>query len=290
MNSKYNKLYRVQASLKSSQLNPYLYPNYPIRRVIVNHQDSDGAITYNPNSFNYIYFSRSIEHHCYYIYNKVLKIIISQLDPRINPEVKKLNLPENFNKYQFLEFKSKKIIQEVQNFFKNYLPKQEVELVTLRYLYSLEELMRLCSVKQSNTQKINNTLEYSDIRIYKGSYGMNDAWLGLLECCTVDTKLGILDFDKFFNFLKDIPPIKQQGRNSLALIFKDNEILFDFLSQIIYTEYRNPQFSSKNNINEIIRHATAIKDYYAMQSEPKVDPDLITEYKKKIIDDVRELR
>ena len=90
-NKKLLKLHRVQATnIDSSHLVKH---NSPVKRV---HISACGKIEFNPNEQHYIYFSSTNEHHVYYIFNKVIGIIISELNNYKNTnEYKKLNLPEN---------------------------------------------------------------------------------------------------------------------------------------------------------------------------------------------------
>lgn len=255
MEEKYGYLYRLQSDTPGMS---FLKKNYPIKRVIV---ADDGKIEFNPNQNNYIYFSRSQNHHAYYIFNKVLKIINDELDlAKSNPQFAKFNLPDDFRVFTYYTNVNLEVIKNVQKFFTEYLPPKYVETVSLKYLNCFSKLLDECNIH--NIKKVEEKIpEFSDTRCFGGAYGVNDEWLRLLKCCTTETSTGKISVNQVFDFLKDNSFQVNVGCQRLLNIVKTNPVLFDVLDYTTTKKLTNPEFVNKNNVNNAINSLSVIEEY-----------------------------
>ena len=150
-----NRLYRVQ--LADENVSPYYNRHAPIKRVSVSAQ---GDIEFNPDEMKFIYFSKTMKHHTYYMYNKFIQMINDELKyAKGRSEYSKLGLPKNLSKllptnYNALKYYNinSNILKNLQCFFKDYLPPKYVELVSLKYIDSFGVLLDDCIVRNSKKQ------------------------------------------------------------------------------------------------------------------------------------------
>jgi len=279
-------LYRVQADKQDT--NPYLNRNLPMKRVIVS---SVGKIEFNPDAKQYIYFSRSQKHHIYYIFNKVLKIIVDELkNAKAQPIFKYLDIPEDLTNYNLYKCSDHKILRRVQNFFKNYLPQTDVELVTLKYLNSFGKVLDKCIENNKSKQYESFAPEYSDRTTYGGAYGINDAWLNLLKSCIYSTELTNLSIDKFFDFMIENSYQTVAARARLKTVLNTNSQFFKILNYVTYRELKNPAFFDKNNVNNMIFAIESIMDKKLYAADGSVLSSDFKEAKKEIKKEIEELR
>lgn len=234
----------------------YLNRGYPAKRVIVR---NDGGLYFNPDANKFVYFSRTKDHHCYYIFNKVLKIINNELEKarQNNPFI---TLPEEIRMYQYYNCVNLQVIRKVQRFFKDYLPPQHVELVTLKYLESFSRIYEICAVVNSKNKPTIGLPEMSDLPIHGGAYGMNSEWLELLNCCTQSTTKCNLSLDKFFNFFIETSPLAKYAMESTNELNEKYPYMLEMLQALTYTELKNPKFYSKNNLNDITSIVYSIEE------------------------------
>lgn len=251
------KLYRIQSF--ANNIDPYTNRNVPIKRVSIS---NDGKIVFNPNSDQFIYFSPTDRHHCYYIFNKVLKIITDELSKaKNNPYYKKLNIPEDFRAFTYFTHTSIDVIKEVQKFFENYIPPKYVELVSLNYLSAFSDMFKDCSIKNVKKTFGSRCPEISDTAVFGGAYGVNDAWLDLLKASTLSTETARLSVTRFLDFIIENSYKTTVKRQQLKQVLARNENLFQILDFITYNKLNNPDFYAPNNTNNIRRHLQAIEDY-----------------------------
>ena len=286
-----NSLFRVQ--LADKNVDPYYNRHAPIKRVSIS---ADGGIEFNPDERKYIYFSKSMKHHSYYLYNKVVQIINDELKyAKGRPQFSKIDLPENMAKFLPSKFASLKyynmnseIIKKVQAFFRDYLPPKDVELVSLQYLNTFGTLLDNCAIKNS---KKNQSLgpEVSDQRMYGGAYGINDVWLDLLKSSTVITNTTIVKMDKFFDFLLDESFFGEAGRARLNALSQEQELIGSF-SSLKYNDVANPKIYDKNNINDIVSIVDQIKDCHLYNPKIELSKEYFSEIKSSFKNELRNER
>lgn len=249
-----DEVYRIQ----SDNLQTPYRSQFPVRRVFAS---DEGEIVFNPNNEKYIYFSSNKKHHCYYIFNKVLKLVCEQIKKaKEDPQFRHLNLPEDFRSFTWYSAVNRKIIKDVKYLFCNYLPPQYVELVTLKYLNCFSHLFSKCSVEHNTSKnKIKNVPEITDLSIFGGAIGINDAWLDLLNVCTESSATAKISVNDILDFLLEYNYKTKVSKQSLNNILRDNEDLFRILDYITYTELKNPKFYSKNAKNDIAKYLMTIE-------------------------------
>lgn len=277
-NSKFLKMYRVQSIDLDSK--PYLNNNIPIKRVVISNA---GKIIFNPNIEQYVYFSRTDKHHIYYIFNKILKIIVDELKKYENLKIyKTLGLPEDLKEYHFYRNVDWNVIKRVQDFFRDYVSPIGVELVSLTYLNQFSDFINRCVVNNKK-RKSNSKPEISDIKYFQGAYGINGNWLNLLKCLTESSATTNLYLDKFFEFYIGASSYRSSAMVNIKGVLKQNPRFFEILENLTYTELSNPDFISKNNINNITRNINKI--YLDQKSE--VDKELTSTYIKQLKKDIK---
>lgn len=233
--------------------------HYPAKRVIVS---NDGKIEFNPDASKFVYFSKTEQHHVYYIYSKVLKIIMAELDKHKDLTcVKELGVLSNFRATDLLSGINYSIIKEVQKFFQEYIPPKYVELVSLKYLNVFSRMFEDCAIENLKKQAQCNVPEVSDKRIFKGAYGINDAWLELLKCSTFESVHLTLSLEQFFDFILANSYKYKTTKNSLKPILNNYPQFFEILNITTKRILANPKFSDKNNVNDIKYYIQAIEEY-----------------------------
>jgi len=251
--NKFLEMYRVQSITEDSK--PLVNRNIPIKKVIIS---SAGKIDFNPSINQYVYFSRTDKHHIYYIFNKILKIIVDELKKYENLKVyKTLGLPDDLKDYYFYRNIDWNVIKRVQEFFRDYISPIGVELVTMKYLSEFSQFIEKCSVSNKKTKTI-GVPEISDTRYYQGAYGINDAWLELLRSSIISTKTTNLYIDKFFEFYIGNSSYRSSAKARIRGLLKQNPKFFEMLDYFTYTELNNPEFLDKNNANNIVKAVNKI--------------------------------
>ena len=249
------KMYRIQSVARDSDgLNT---KNLPVKRVLLS---DDGEITFNPNSDKYIYFSRTENHHLYYLYSRFFKIVKEELvwAKRLD-KYKHLNLPDDFRVFTFHTNVNVDMLKDVQSFFRNYLPKKSLETIQLDYMGEYGKILEDCVVYNVKKKEKMNCPEISDPHVVDGAFGINDAWLDLLNCCTIQTNSANIDFEQMFSYLIDTAHKGRVSRQILKHVLEDNPYLLDITKGITYKTLANPAFFDKNNANNIVANLEVIK-------------------------------
>lgn len=285
-NNKFSQLYRVQSTSKRSTLS--ISKNYPIKRVIIN---GLGKVVFDADAGNYIYFSRTDKHHCYYIFNKVLKIINEEIT-----NAKKLKLidkdyiPDDYKLFNHYYNVNIEIIKKVKEFFNHYIPEAKLELVTINYLNGFSKFIDKCAL--INAKKGYKTFcpEISDTRTFGGAYGISDAWLELLNCCTVSTSTTCMHMDKFFDFLIDNAYRCKVNKRSLTSVMKANGMLFEIMNEFTSSQLNNPQFFDKKNINKMYKLIDEIKYKKLYNPSANIDNKFFEETKRELKEEILQAR
>ena len=279
-----SKMYRLQGNSKPLQS---VMHNAPVKRVIIS---SFGKIEFNPDERRFIYFSKTNTHHVYYIFNKVIKIIIDELNRNHDTLIyNKLGLPSQIMPYHFYNQSYKSIIKNVKDFFKNYLPENCLELVTFNYLHTFSEFLLKAST--SNKCKKNQGLpEISDTRMFGGAYGINDAWLELLKACIVSSEQTKLNLDNFFDFILDNSYRGANCRVTLKQVLLKNPEFFNLLNILTYAELKNPDFYNKNNINKMKQSISEIEEKHLYNSNITLSKQDFLQVKKQLKQEIIETR
>ena len=268
--------YRMQST--STETSPFTNHNLPVRRVIV--CPNTGKIVLNPDSEQFIYFSKSRNHHAYYMFRKIMKIISDEIEKaKSSPYFSKLDIPDNFSSYKYFTQINYSVLTTVKNLFENYLPPQKVELVTLQYLNAFSQLFELCATNNLKKHFGKNFPEISDTSIYGGAYGINDAWLELLKTCIVCSKTCTVPVTKI---LEDIVSFKARAHANpdSQQKFTCNQIMLKVLEEMTYTELQNPEFFDKNNSNRIINLLELIEQYHIYSPELDLGKKFFAEQRK----------
>lgn len=279
-----NKMFRVQSNVKPSQ---NVMQNAPVKRVIIS---SFGKIEFNPDERQFIYFSKTDTHHVYYIFNKVIKIIVDELHKNNNLQAyKMLHLPEQVMPYYMYSQIHVNILKSVKDFFKNYLPENCVELVTLNYLNSFSDFFLKASINNKK-KHLQSVPEVSDTNAFGGAYGINDAWLTLLKSCITSTSQTKLNLDNFFDFLLDNSYRGAICRTTLKQVLIKNPEFFRLLNILTYTELQNPEFYDKNNINRMKKSIAEIAKQKLYNPNSNLIKQDFNTIKKQLKEEILEFR
>lgn len=282
-----SQLYRMQTQGSAKM---ELDSHYPAKRVIIS---NDGQIEFNPDASKFVYFSKTEKHHVYYIYTKVLKIIMAEINRSKDlPCVKTLGINNNFRASDFLGGLNYRVIKEVQKFFQEYIPPKYVELVSIKYLNVFSGLFEDCAINNLKKQAQSNVPEVSDKRIFNGAYGINDAWLELLKCCTIESEQSALSLEQFFEFILANSYKYKTTKKSIKPILNNYPQFFEILNLMTSRILENPKFNDKNNINDIKYYIQAIEEYklYNQKKLKALNKEYFATKRQEFQQDYREVK
>jgi len=276
---KLEEMYRVQSVTTAN--NGLNVKNLPVKRVLLS---DDGKIAFNPNSDKYIYFSRARDHHLYYLYSRFFKMVKEELlwAKRLN-KCGKYNLPDDFRVFTFHTNVNVDMLKEVKAYFKNCLPKKELEIVDMEYLPSYKNMLEECSTYNVKKKYSMNCPEISDPHVVSGAYGINEAWLDLLNSCIVQTKSAVVDFDYMFDYLIDTAYKGRVCRQILKNVLEDNPYLLDVTKGLAYKTLANPNFFAKDNCNKIVSSLEVIEEGKLYNQDVIKTPEVYFEEKKRML-------
>lgn len=279
----FKEIYRIQGSEKN---NPFLNTQCPIRRVVVS---DTGKIKLNPDSQHFIYFSRTKNHHSYYLYNKVLKIICKEIDRlKKSPISSKLNIPDDFRAFRYYSHLNVEDIKRVTWLLTNYSTLQEIELVRLKQIPAFSELFEYCATKNHQKNFGKSFPEVSDVSTFGGAYGINDAWLELLKACTVSTETANIKVTDVLEELLQCKHIIKISDQRLKSILTCNEALFHIIDHITYKELLNPDYIDKNTPNNITHLLEEIEEHKIYSPKLKLSKRFFAEKRKEFKDEYHE--
>lgn len=281
---KLKEIYRIQGSEKNS---PFLNTQCPLRRVLVS---DDGKITLNPDSQHFIYFSRSKNHHTYYLYSKVLKIICKEIDKIKKSSIaSRISLPDDFRAFKYYSHLNTEDIKILNNLFTNYIPPQEIELVTLKNLPAFYSLFEYCSTKNNQKNFGKNYPEISDTSTFGGAFGINDLWLELLKECSPISKVAKITVTDVLNELLTCKHLIKVDNQRLKSVLNCNEALLHILEHIQYKNQINPDFLDKNAPNKIINLLEQIEEYELYSPKLKLTKKFFAKERKKFKEEYHEI-
>ncbi|MBO4936754.1 MAG: hypothetical protein J6C90_00325 [Clostridia bacterium] len=280
------EMYRVQSLCTDN--NPYLNKQCPVKRVVIS---NSGKINLNPDNQKFVYFSRTKKHHCYYIYNKILKMISAEISKlKKDTYFSKAKLPSDFRAFTYHDNLNIRGIKEVKDIFENYLPPKELELVKLEYMECFRELFEICSTLNSKKTFGTNYPEVPDKSRYGGAYGMNTQWLDLLQVCTKSTDTTSISIDKFLGYLLECSKdIKIKGQR-LSEVMDTNQILFMLLNGLKYTHHMNPDFNDKDAVNKMSNALRLIEDKKLYSPTLQLDKRFFSEQRRKFKEEYHSVR
>lgn len=272
-----SEIYRVQNSIIGE---PDYTQQAPLKRVIVS---SDGQIALNPDQEQFIYFSRTRKHHAYYMLNKILRIIVSEIEKaKKNPAFAKLDLPDDFRAFTYYADLNINSVKQAKNLFENYLPTQKIELITLETLQAFNELFELCATDNHLKTFGKNFPEVSDMSTFGGAYGINDLWLQLMRQCTTSSSVCTITAVAILERLLECKHLIKVDSQRLKYVFSKNEALFTILDNLPYTTYRNPKFYDKNTINLITQIINKIEQEHCYNPSLNLNRQFFRSERQKI--------
>ena len=278
----FSAIYRMQG--KSSKNYDFSNINCPMKRVIVR---KDGYINFNPDNNKFVYFSKNINHHCYYIFNKIIKIINTEID-NYNNEHKANLCSQSLRKFHCYGANIN-VINEVKKIFLDYFPPKYIEVISMRYLWSFTRLFEDCAII-NRTNKVYGLPEQSDVSKYGGAYGMNSEWLDLLNCCTDKTEIRSFSIDNFFDFLKYKTPRTSKAIADYEALCCKNPLMMEFLKDLTGYEYFNPKFKDKNNLNDVVSLIEEIERQHLYNSSFINSKEVFIKAKKQLNEDITRCR
>jgi hypothetical protein len=192
----------------------------------------------NPDDLNYIYFSKSIKHHEYYVKKKIIKII--------NDDILENYSNLKLDHTAFLKPDSfKKIIKVIEN--------HPLDNKTFSIEFSLSqtfnELLKNNHINNRNKKALDRRIEVVDTTKYKGGLGFCDEWLEVFNIFTYFysyqriTKENILDFlYAYRKIITEGAKIDPTGflLNRKNCVIKVNEkIYYDFMKYELMNALQN---------------------------------------------------
>ena len=276
------QLYRVQDAEKFPK--PYLNTQCPVRRVIVG---PSGEILFNPDNKHFVYFSRTKEHHAYYIYNKTFKIIKKEVEnAKKDSGLSKFDVSAEFICPSHIDFN---MLKKINNLFKNYLPPKNIELVSLEYLKSFGNLFEASATHNNKKDFGKNYPEFADPSTYGGAYGVNTEWLNLLKYCTVATKNSVLPVNRVLEFLLETGHAMIIHKRRFKLIFSSNQELLTLLDKVPSERVMNPAFLNKNAPNEIVSALSSIEENKMYSPKKSFDSHFFSRQRKAFKEEYHEI-
>ncbi len=275
-------LYRVQAP---SAVLPCIKKDLPVKRVLIS---GVGKIDFNPDSRQYVYFSRTDKHHVYYVFNKVFKIVAEEIN-RFDKASAILPGHDKMSVNDFYNAVNKSVLRDIREFLKDYVPSSSVELVSLSYLSSFYNFFVDCAT--SNKQKQTDHIpELSDTHFYGGAFGVNDAWLDLLKHCTTETSSSIIYLQDFFDYILQTQQNFSSARKTIRAYLMYNPSFMEILENIRWRTQVNPDFYDKNNKNQIRSALTTIFDEGQYNPDKHLSRRDFLRVKQDIISEMEQIR
>ncbi|MBQ4558025.1 MAG: hypothetical protein IJA61_01450 [Clostridia bacterium] len=246
---------------------------------------------------SYLYLSKTKGHHSYFLFIKMLDLIDSELKfIKSNEYYKKAQLPENVSELMHTSRQNgtysklnTKLLKEVQAFFKEYLPSESVELVSLEYLNSFNELINTCAISNSVKEEGDQSPEITDTGKSGGSYGVNGVWADLLRRSVVSSSTSSLSMNSFFDFLIEESYFGYKSRGKFSEIIED-EGFAKVLSQLPYVTKKNGVFLQSNNTNGIISDIQRIEKDHIYPQGIVLSPTYFTKQRAAFKAEVKEVR
>ncbi len=245
-------LYRMQ-DLNCAN-NPCVSKNTPVKRVIIN---SIGKVEFNPDCHQFIYFSRTKNHHVYYVFKKMLKIISDEFNA--NKHLSRTFKDKEVKPSDFYTGMSMSLIKQIRRFFNGYIKPTQVELVMMHYLEAFNRFFESAARPNKSKPSGEKSPEISDTSMFGGAYGLNGPWLELFRTVNPTSSITRLSVDRFFDVLIDTEQMYTHMRRTLKSFVFNNPDYANFLETLTYCNLQNPDFYDKNASNNIVKWVNEIE-------------------------------
>lgn len=214
---------------------------------------------------NNIYFSKSYDHHKYFIRKKlktgINKILIDNRLPIINKY--NMSVLDNYNQI---------LCAVIDNYelFNN-------ESIHLVFSNKLLNLIKENSIKQEDKIKGLNLPELADRRKNGGAYGISNDWLELLNNLTLFYKKINIDYNDVLNYLYKVKLNYLSNRKWDVVQFLDEKIPTTYINEYIYCPYH--KYKILENMETIIQNKNYIKNSNLHKHPTKTIKEIIEDYK-----------
>lgn len=212
-----------------------------------------------------IYFSKSYDHHKYFVRKRLKQEMNSYLNDKDLPIITQSNirLLANYKKIK------QSIIQD-HCYFKG-------ESIRLTVSNNLINLLKQNCVKQELKSKHLDVPELSDRRKYGGAYGIPDEWLQLLNSLTLFYNCVDIDYDDVLNYLYKVRLNYISDYKSDVTDFLQLKKQTTYINEKIYSPYH--KYIILDNIEKIIDKKEYIKNSNLEKYPNQTIKEIIDEYK-----------
>lgn len=277
--SNLKQLYRVQNGKET-------YSDFlPVKRVILSNL---GKITFMPDKNRYIYFSRTTDHHFYYIMKSISRLINSELKKlKKNKMSLTLDVPDHLKCFDENFKYDINALNALKKYFGEYVQPQEVEFVAFNYLRSFCNLLNNCSILNIDKTKPRDlhSPEVSDITVLGGAYGINGIWLELFNSCIVTTDVARFDLNKFFEIITSEPFVEAMIKSNADKKTWRNLFTTQLQKSVNHELIDNPDFALNGSTKTIVDKLETIKKRKLYNQDDKTIND---DYLDAVIENFKE--
>ncbi len=214
---------------------------------------------------NNIYFSKSYDHHKYFIRKKLKSIINKMLIEENLPTITKYNMSV-LNSYN-------QILCSIIDNYELY----NHESIHLIFSNKLLNLIKENSIKQENKIKGLALPELADRRKNGGAYGISNDWLELLNNLTLFYKKINIDYNDVLNYLYKVKLNYLSNRKWDVVQFLDEKIPNTYINEFIYCPYH--KYKILENMETIIQNRNYVKNSNLHKHPTKTIKEIIEDYK-----------
>ena len=222
---------------------------------------------YNQNTIdNYLYFSKSIDHHEYFTIKRIRQLLNKLLEEETDYKLTLKELGES-NSYT-----------HIKNFILNTEKLEDLYSIKLVTNKNIDQLLKENSFKLEEKRKP-GSVEKVDRRVYGGGYGITKEWKELLYALTYFTSFHTIDKKDIIELLQNMRRTGRLNRkDNIDFILKNPENYKFQLSPSIQSDFTKYQII--NCLEEILENGTYIKESELGQNPTKTIRKIIDDYER----------
>lgn len=257
------KVYK-EITRKYDLFNLYRYQNQNINGYSFKHLTIDKELEIKENGN--IYFSKSYEHHKYFIKKRIKQEANVFLKQKKLPIISKTNmlLIDEYNQIKTA------LIEHYTDF--------NSEAINLTTIPFMAKLLKENSVQQEIKRKHPNTIELADRRKQGGSYGIPNNWLTLLNGTTLFYGKKNINYDDILNYLYCLKLNYAAHSKNDVLDFLNHKNASIYINENLYNPYH--KYTILDNLEKIIEENNYLKTSCLNKQTTKTIRGCIEEYQQ----------
>jgi hypothetical protein len=217
-------------------------------------------------SGDYIYFSKSLDHHKYFTVKRIRQMINRLLLDEYGIPLSNATLHDDYHKIKHLVLYNENI--------------KDLHSYRLVCASPFEELIRDNYQYNHDKKSGNRGIERVDRRVYGGGYGVSDEWKKLMVYLTMFTASHKITRNDLLELIRNMKVTNRISRkNNIDFMFSGTNDIYSYdINELLFSDFN--KYNIINTLEAILDNGLALPDSELSKHPTKTIKSVVNEYEK----------